>query len=50
MQTSIISAQSLSKLVSTNQEHLTILKQVNLSIQAGESVAIVGASGAENRR
>ena len=46
MQTSIISAQSLSKLVSTNQEHLTILKQVNLSIQAGESVAIVGASGA----
>ncbi|MEB3775220.1 ATP-binding cassette domain-containing protein, partial [Vibrio sp. R-1] len=46
MQTSIISAQSLSKLVSTNQEHLTILKQVNLSIKAGESVAIVGASGA----
>ncbi len=46
MQTSIISAQSLSKLVSTNQVHLSILKQVNLSIQAGESVAIVGASGA----
>ncbi|CAH8189075.1 ABC transporter ATP-binding protein [Vibrio aestuarianus] len=46
MQTSIIKAQSLSKTVSTNQEHLTILKEVNLEIKSGESVAIVGTSGA----
>ncbi|MGL6027745.1 MAG: ABC transporter ATP-binding protein, partial [Vibrio sp.] len=46
MSTSVILAQSLSKSVSTNQQHLTILHQVNLSIEAGESVAIVGASGA----
>jgi len=46
MQTSVISAQSLSKIVSTNQEQLTILKDVNLDIQQGESVAIVGTSGA----
>ncbi|MGL5654950.1 MAG: ATP-binding cassette domain-containing protein, partial [Vibrio sp.] len=46
MSTSVILAQSLSKSVSTNQQHLTILHQVNLSIKAGESVAIVGASGA----
>ncbi|MGL4381763.1 MAG: ABC transporter ATP-binding protein [Vibrio sp.] len=46
MSTSVILAQSLSKSVSTHQQHLTILNQVNLSIEAGESVAIVGASGA----
>ncbi|MDE1324960.1 ABC transporter ATP-binding protein [Vibrio aestuarianus] len=46
MQTSIIKAQSLSKTVSTNQEHLTILKEVDLEIKSGESVAIVGTSGA----
>lgn len=46
MQTSVIKAQSLSKRVSTNQEQLTILKEVNLEIQEGESVAIVGTSGA----
>lgn len=36
----------MSKTVSTNQEHLTILKKVNLEIKSGESVAIVGTSGA----
>lgn len=36
----------MSKTVSTNQEHLTILKEVNLEIKIGESVAIVGTSGA----
>lgn len=46
MQTSVIKAQSLSKIVSTKQEQLTILENVNLDIQAGESVAIVGTSGA----
>lgn len=46
MQTPVISAQSLSKVVSTNQEQLTILKEVNLKIHQGESVAIVGTSGA----
>lgn len=46
MQTPVISAQSLSKVVSTNQEQLTILKDVNLQIHQGESVAIVGTSGA----
>lgn len=46
MQTSVIKAESLSKVVSTNQEELTILDDVNLDIKAGESVAIVGTSGA----
>lgn len=46
MHTSIIKAESVSKLVSTNQEHLTILDDVNLEILSGESVAIVGTSGA----
>lgn len=46
MQKPVISAQSLSKVVSTNQEQLTILKEVNLQIHQGESVAIVGTSGA----
>ncbi|AIW16366.1 ABC transporter ATP-binding protein [Vibrio tubiashii] len=46
MQTSVIKAQSLSKVVSTKQEQLTILDDVNLDIKEGESVAIVGTSGA----
>ncbi|PWI32218.1 ABC transporter [Vibrio albus] len=46
MSESIIKAKSVSKIVSTNQEHLTILEKVNLEIKTGESVAIVGSSGA----
>ncbi len=46
MPNSIIKAESLTKLVSTKQEHLTILEDVTLEINAGESVAIVGSSGA----
>lgn len=46
MTTSVIRTESLTKTVSTNQEHLTILEEVNLEIFSGESVAIVGASGA----
>ncbi|SJL84640.1 ABC transporter ATP-binding protein [Vibrio palustris] len=46
MQSPIISTQSLSKTVSTKQEHLTILKEVNVEIWQGESVAIIGTSGA----
>jgi len=46
MHTSIIKAESVSKLVSTNQEQLTILEEVSLDILEGQSVAIVGTSGA----
>ncbi|WP_375749863.1 ABC transporter ATP-binding protein [Vibrio sp. HN007] len=46
MPQSVIKAESIAKLVSTNKEHLTILEDVNLDIYEGESVAIVGTSGA----
>lgn len=46
MSSSIIKAESVSKVVSTKTEHLTILEEVNLSIEEGESIAIVGTSGA----
>lgn len=46
MQTSVIKANSITKTVSTNQEQLTILKDINLDIKEGETVAIVGSSGA----
>ncbi|WP_153448626.1 ABC transporter ATP-binding protein [Vibrio algicola] len=42
----VITAQNVAKVVSTKQEQLTILHQVTLSINAGESVALVGTSGA----
>lgn len=46
MHTSIIKAEAVSKTVSTNQEHLTILEHVDIDIREGETVAIVGTSGA----
>ncbi|WP_145575088.1 ABC transporter ATP-binding protein [Vibrio crassostreae] len=46
MHTSIIKAEAVSKTVSTNQEHLTILEHVDIDIHEGETVAIVGTSGA----
>ncbi|MEZ8044583.1 ABC transporter ATP-binding protein [Vibrio sp. 10N.237.312.C02] len=46
MHTSIIKAEAVSKTVSTNQEHLTILEHVDINIREGETVAIVGTSGA----
>ncbi|MBE8557618.1 MULTISPECIES: ABC transporter ATP-binding protein [Vibrio] len=45
MHTSIIKAEAVSKTVSTNQEHLTILEHVDIDIREGETVAIVGTSG-----
>ena len=41
----MISAQSLSKVVSSAEGELVILDQVSLSLEAGESMAITGASG-----
>ncbi|CAH0529589.1 ABC transporter ATP-binding protein [Vibrio hippocampi] len=46
MSLSVIKAESVSKLVSTKTEQLTILNDINLTIDQGESVAIVGTSGA----
>jgi putative ABC transport system ATP-binding protein len=41
----ILQATGLTKQVSTGDEQLTILDNVNLEINAGDSVAVVGASG-----
>ncbi len=46
MRSTIIKAESINKVVSTKSESLTILKNVSLEIYEGESVAIVGTSGA----
>lgn len=43
--TAILQARHLSKKVSTSEGELTILKDINISIDAAETVAIVGASG-----
>ncbi|MBR9788552.1 MAG: ABC transporter ATP-binding protein [Vibrionaceae bacterium] len=42
----IVQANLVSKQVSTNNERLTILKDVNIDIRKGEKIAIVGTSGA----
>lgn len=44
--TPIIEVKSISHTVSNKQEHLTILQDLNLTINAGDTVAIVGSSGA----
>lgn len=41
----IVRATALTKQVSTGSEQLTILDDINLQINAGDSVAVVGASG-----
>jgi putative ABC transport system ATP-binding protein len=41
----IVSAEALGKRVATSDTQLTILKDVNFQVIAGEAVAIVGASG-----
>lgn len=43
--TSMVEARHLSKRVSTSEGELVILDDINLSISAAETVAIVGASG-----
>ncbi|WP_394244247.1 ABC transporter ATP-binding protein [Vibrio astriarenae] len=46
MTTSVIKVSSVNHIVSTKQEQLTILSDVSLSIDKGETVAIIGSSGA----
>ncbi|WP_295891236.1 ABC transporter ATP-binding protein [uncultured Vibrio sp.] len=46
MQTSIISAKSVSKVISNNRESLTILNEIDIDVKEGETIAIVGTSGA----
>ncbi len=41
----IVQAVALTKQVSTGDEQLTILEDINLEVNAGDSVAVVGASG-----
>ena len=43
--TGMVVARHLSKRVTTSEGELVILKDINLSIDAAETVAIVGASG-----
>tara|TARA_Y100000748_G_scaffold120774_3_gene101421 strand:+ start:2352 stop:3035 length:684 start_codon:yes stop_codon:yes gene_type:complete len=45
MSDAVVIARHLNKVVTTSEAPLQILKDVNLSIQRGSSVAIVGASG-----
>jgi putative ABC transport system ATP-binding protein len=42
----VLTASGLEKRVSSSEGELTLLQDINLEIQAGESVAVVGASGA----
>ena len=46
MPDSILRAEHVSKVVSTADTQLTILSDVSLTIEAGQSVAIIGPSGA----
>jgi putative ABC transport system ATP-binding protein len=46
MSSPIISVNSVKKIVSTNEEQLTIISDANFEVFPGESVAIVGTSGA----
>ncbi|SEO76161.1 ABC transporter ATP-binding protein [Nitrosovibrio sp. Nv6] len=41
----IVQAIGLTKQVSTGNEQLTILENINLEVNAGDSVAVIGASG-----
>ncbi|AWW31166.1 ABC transporter [Echinicola strongylocentroti] len=41
----ILSVENVSKIYQSGQRKLTVLDQVNLSVEAGESIAIVGPSG-----
>ncbi len=45
MSESILSAQSLSKVVPSTEGDLTILHELSLELNKGDTLAIVGASG-----